>query len=54
MEMATAPPKNKKRGTIYVIPYKQATPQQPAKDAQLVGESPTRRIRRFTTERPDA
>ena len=28
--------------------------QQPAKGAQLVGASPTRRIRRFTTERPGA
>jgi len=34
--------------------YKHAAPQQPAKGAQLVGESPTRRIRRFTTEQPGA
>jgi len=34
--------------------YKHVAPQQPAKGAPLVGESPTRRIRRFTTERPGA
>src|SRR5712691_8137577 len=34
--------------------YKHGTPQQPAKGAQFVGASPTRRIRRFTTERPGA
>src|ERR1017187_6745665 len=34
--------------------YKHGAPQQPAKGAALVGESPTRRIRRFTTEQPDA
>jgi hypothetical protein len=34
--------------------YKHGAPQQPAKGAALVGESPTRRIRRFTTERPGA
>ena len=34
--------------------YKEAIPQQPVKGAALVGESPTRRIRRFTTERPGA
>jgi hypothetical protein len=39
------------RGLVF---YKHAAPQQPAKGAALVGESPTRRIRRFTTERPGA
>jgi hypothetical protein len=34
--------------------YRHGAPQQPAKGAALVGESPTRRIRRFTTERPGA
>jgi hypothetical protein len=34
--------------------YRHGAPQQPAKGAALVGESPTRRIRRFTTEQPDA
>ena len=34
--------------------YRHCAPQQPAKGAALVGESPTRRIRRFTTEQPDA
>jgi len=34
--------------------YYQAAPQQPAKGAQFVGASPTRRIWRFTTERPGA
>ena len=32
-----APPKNKKKGTIYVLPYKQATPQQPVKGAVARG-----------------
>ncbi len=40
--------------SLYGRDYKQVTPQQPAKGAQLVGESPTRRIGRFTTERPGA
>jgi len=34
--------------------YKHGAPQQPAKGVLLVGASPTRRIRRFTTERPGA
>ena len=40
------------------LPFNPSAPaystQQPAKGAQLVGVSPTRRIRRFTTERPGA
>src|SRR5947207_11945469 len=49
-----APLKNKKKLGVGSALYKHVTPQQPVKGAQLVGESPTRRIRRFTTERPDA
>ena len=36
------------------VRYKHFAPQLPAKGAVLAGESPTRRIRRFTTERPGA
>jgi hypothetical protein len=41
-------------GSCGTCGYKHGAPQQPAKGALLVGESPTRRIRRFTTERPGA
>jgi hypothetical protein len=34
--------------------YNYVAPQQPVKGAELVGESPIRRIGRFATERPDA
>jgi hypothetical protein len=34
--------------------YKYVAPQQPVKGVLLVGESPTRRVRRFTTEQPEA
>jgi hypothetical protein len=34
--------------------YKDGAPQQPAKGVLLVRESRTRRVRRFTTERPGA
>jgi hypothetical protein len=43
-----------KTNEIGFLLYKHVAPQQPAKGAQFVGESPTRRVRRFTTERPGA
>ena len=47
-----APEKQKDKGWVGVAFYKQATTQQPAKGALFMGESPIRRIRRFTMERP--
>jgi len=39
---------------VWVGGYNDVAPQQPVKGAELVGESPIRRIGRFATERPDA